>query len=61
MLKEEDAKLVFQLIGSGQVFSIMENAELTKLKSEGLKEADVAAKVIGDNPPLSLEIQIYQK
>ncbi len=61
MLKGEDAKLVFQPIGSGQVFSLMENAELTKLKSEGLKEAGVAAKVVGDKPPLSLEIQKYQR
>ena len=61
MLKEEESKLVFQPIGSGQVFSLMESVDLTKLKSEGLKEVNLVAKVIGDKPPLSLEIQKYQR
>jgi len=61
MPKEEDAKLVFQPIGSGQVFSLMETVNLTKLKGEGLKEVELVAKVIGEKPPLSLEIQKYQQ
>jgi len=61
MLTQQNGKPAFQPTGSGQVFSLMENAELTKLKSEGLKEAGVAAKVVGDKPPLSLEIQKYQR
>ncbi len=61
MLKDEDAKLVFQPIRSGQVFSLMETVNLTKLKGEGLKEIGLVAKVIGEKPPLSLEIQKYQR
>ena len=60
-LKEENGKLAFQPMGSAQVFSLLENAELTKLNSEGLKEAGVVAKVIGEKPPLSLQIQKYQR
>ena len=60
-LKEEDARLVFQPIGSAQVFSLMETVNLTKLKGEGIKEVDLVAKVIGEKPPLSLEIQKYQR
>ena len=55
-LLENDGKPAFQPIGSGQLFPLVENAELTNLKSEGLKEAAVGAKVIGEEPPLSLEI-----
>ncbi len=61
MLKEEDAKLVVQPTGSGQVFSLVETVKLTKLKGEGLIEIDLVAKVIGEKPPLSLEIQNYQR
>ncbi len=61
MLKEKDGKPGFQPMGSTQVFSLVENAELTKLKGEGLKEAGLVAKVIGGKPPLSLEIQNFQK
>ena len=39
----------------------METVNLTKLKGEGLKEIDLVAKVIGEKPPLSLEIQKYQR
>ncbi len=60
-LTQQDSKPVFQPMASSQVFSLVENAELTKLKSEGLKEAGVVAKVIGEKPPLSLEIQKYQR
>ena len=60
-LVDKDGKLAFQPMGLLQVFSLVENAELTKLKGEGLKEAGVVAKVIGDKPPLSLEIQKYQR
>jgi len=60
-LKEEEGKPAFQPTGSGQVFSLVENAELTKLKGEGLEEAGVVAKVIGEKPPLSLQIQKYQR
>jgi len=61
MLKEKDGKPAFQPTGSGQVFSLVENAELTKLKSEGLKEVGLVAKVVGDTSPYSLEIQRYQR
>ncbi len=61
MLKEMGGKPAFQHVGSGQVFSLVENAEFTKLKSERLKEIGLVAKVIGEKPPLSLEIQNYQK
>jgi len=60
-LTQQDGKPAFQPTGSGQVFFLVENAELTKLKSEGLKEAGVAAKVVGDKPPFSLETQKYQQ
>jgi len=60
-LAEKDGKLAFQPIGSGQVFSLMETVNLTKLKGEGLKEVDLVAKVIGERPPLSLEIEKYQR
>jgi len=60
-LTQQDGKPAFQPTGSGQVFSLVENSELTKLKSEGLKEVDLVAKVIGEKPPLSLEIQKYQR
>jgi hypothetical protein len=35
----------------------METVNLKKLKGEGLKEIDLVAKIIGEKPPLSLEIQ----
>ena len=60
-LQEMGGKLAFQPMGSSQVFSLVVNAEQGKLKSEGLTEAGVVAKVIGDKPPLSLEIQNFQK
>ena len=60
-LAEEDNKVVFRAFESGQVFSLMETVNLTKLKGEGLKEVDLVAKVIGEKPPLSLEIQKYQR
>ena len=60
-LTQQDSKPVFQPTDSSQVFSLVVNAEQGKLKSEGLKEAGVVAKVIGDKPPLSLEIQKYQR
>ncbi len=60
-LQEMGGKLAFQPTGSSQVFSLVVNAEQGKLKSEGLTEAGVVAKVIGDKPPLSLEIQNFQK
>ncbi len=60
-LKEQDGKPAFTPMASSQVFSLVKNAELTKLKSEGLKEAGVVAKVIGEKPPLSLQIQKYQR
>ncbi len=61
MLKEKGGKPAFQHVGSGQVFSLVENAEFTKLKAEGLKEIGLVAKVVGEKSPLSLEIQNYQK
>ena len=61
MLKEEDARLVFQPVGSDQVFSLVENTEFTKLKTGALKEVGLVAKVVGEKPALSLEIQNYQR
>ncbi len=61
MLKEKDGKPIFQHGGSGQVFSLVENAEFTNLKAEGLKEIGLVAKVVGEKLSLSLEIQNYQK
>ena len=60
-VQEKNGKPAFQPIGLGQIFSITENAEFTKLKGKGLKEVDLVAKVIGEKPPLSLEIQKYQQ
>ena len=60
-LKEMGGKLAFQPVSSSQVFSLAVNPEQGRLKSEGLKEAGVIAKVLGDKPPLSLEIQNFQK
>lgn len=60
-LIEKDGKLVFQPIGSTQVFSLVQNEELTKLKAEGSKELGLLAKVVGDKALLSLEIQEYHK
>jgi len=61
MLKEKDGKLAFQHGGSGQVFSLVENEELTKLKAEGLKEISLVAKVVGEKSSFLLEIQNYRK
>ncbi len=61
MLKEGKSKFVFQPMGSGQVFSLIESEDLVKLKGDGLKEIDLVAKVIGDRPPLTLEIQKYRR
>ena len=60
-LVDKDGKLAFQPMGSTQVFSLVENAELTKLKGEGLKEVGLVAQVIGEKSPYSLEIQKYQR
>jgi len=56
-----DGRLIFQAAGSSQHFSLVENAELSKLKSEGLKEAQLDAKVLGERALLSLEILGYKK
>ncbi len=61
LLKEMDGKPAFQHGGSGQIFSLVENAEFIKLKAKGLKETGLVAKVVGEKSPLSLEIQNYQK
>jgi len=61
MIKEKDGKPAIQHVGSGQVFTLVENAEFTKLKAEGLKKIGLVAKVVGEKSPLSLEIQNYQK
>ena len=60
-LLEKDGKLAFQPMGSAQVFSLVKNAELEKLKSEGLNEAGLVAKVVGAKGAYSLEIQKYQR
>lgn len=59
-LKEVDGKFVFQPVGLEQLFQLVENPELKKLKGEDLKEVGLVAKVIGEKPPLSLEIQQYE-
>ncbi len=56
-----DGRLIFQAPVSSQQFSLVENAELSKLKSEGLKEVQLDAKVVGEKAPLSLEILGYKK
>ena len=56
-LLETEGRLAFQPVGSSQVFSLAENEELTKLKGDGLQAAGLVAKVVGEKPPLSLEIQ----
>ncbi len=58
---EKNGKPAFQPTGSGQVFSLVENAELTKLKGEGLKEVGLVAKAVGAKGAYSLEIQRYHK
>ena len=60
-LTEQDGKPVFQPVGSNQLFSLVANAASTNLKTEGLKIVGLVAKVIGEKPPLSLEIQQYTK
>ena len=60
-LTEQDGKPVFQPVGSNQLFSLVANAASTNLKTEGLKEFGLIAKVVGEKPPLSLEIQQYIK
>ena len=60
-LSGKDGKFAFQPAGSTQLFSLAENAALAKLKTEGVTEAGLIAKVIGDRPSLSLEIQEYHK
>ncbi len=60
-LKEKDGQLSFQPMGSNQIFSLVKNAELTKLKSEELKEVGLVARVVGEKSPLFLEIQQYSK
>ncbi len=56
-----EGRLIFQPAVSNQQFSLVDNAELSKLKSEGLKEAQLDAKVLGEKAPLSLEILGYKK
>ena len=56
-----DGRLIFQAADSSQQFWLVENAELSKLKSEGLKEVQLDAKVVGEKAPLSLEILAYRK
>jgi hypothetical protein len=56
-----DGRLVFQAAASSQQFSLVENAELSKLKSESLNEVQLDAKVVGGKAPLSLEILGYKK
>ncbi len=60
-LSDKGGKVAFQPAGSTQLFSLAKNAALAKLKTEGVREAGLVAKVIGDRPSLSLEIQEYQK
>ena len=60
-VQEKNGKPAFQPVGLGQIFSITENAEFTKLNGKGLKEVELVAKVIGEKPPLSLEIQKYHQ
>jgi hypothetical protein len=60
-LIEQDGKPVFQPVGSNQLFSLVANAAATNLKTERLKEVGLVAKVVGEKPPLSLEIQQYTK
>ncbi len=57
----QNGGLIFQPGASNQRFSLVENAELSKLRSEGLKEVQLDAKVVGERPPLSLEILAYKK
>ena len=60
-LSDKGGKMAFQPAGSTQLFSLAENAALAKLKTERVTEAGLIAKVIGDRPSLSLEIQEYHK
>ena len=56
-----DGRLIFQPAVSNQQFSLVENAELSNLKSESLKEVQLDAKVGGKKAALSLEILGYKK
>ena len=60
-LIEKDGKLAFQPIGSPQTFSLVPNEKFTQLGAEGLKEVGLIARVVGEKPPLSLEIKDYNK
>jgi len=60
-LQEMDGSITFQPTGSSQSFTVLENSELTKLRSEGLKKIGLDAKLIGNKASLSLEIQGYFK
>ena len=56
-----DGRLIFQPAVSNQQFSLVENAELSKLKSESLKEVQLDAEVVGEKAPVSLEILGYKR
>ena len=57
----QDGRLIFQPAVSNQQFSLVENAELSKLKSESLKEVQLDAEVVGEKAPVSLEILGYKR
>ena len=56
-----DGRLMFQPVGLTQRLLLVENAELSNLKSESLKEVQLDAKVGGKKAALSLEILGYKK
>lgn len=55
--REENGKLIFRPLGIDQVFSLVQSEQTEKLKAGGPKEVGIRAKVIGDKPHLSLEVQ----
>lgn len=61
LLQNENGRLSFQPTDSDQSFSLVDDQKLSALKSKGIQEVELTAKVIGDRSPLSLEIQEYQK
>ena len=56
-----EGKAAFQLLGSTQVFTLVENVELKRLRGEKLKELGLVAKLLGDSRPYSLEIEEYHR
>ena len=60
-LSVKDGKLAFQPIGSPQTFYLVPNGKLKQLGDEGVKEVGLIARVVGEKPPLSLEIKDYNK